>query len=81
MDYFIVFCLQAKLPRGIENIRPHLRSTDNVPLLVNLFTDCTVESKSLIDFSHTDSRIGPEVVKLFPYSAQLSRKFTLFVNI
>ncbi|XP_059477239.1 transmembrane protein 94 isoform X2 [Neocloeon triangulifer] len=32
---------RAKLPRGIENIRPHLRHIDNVPLLVSLFTDCT----------------------------------------
>ncbi|XP_044733631.1 transmembrane protein 94 [Chrysoperla carnea] len=32
---------RAKLPRGIENIRPHLESIDNVPLLVSLFTDCT----------------------------------------
>ncbi|XP_063445351.1 transmembrane protein 94-like [Mytilus trossulus] len=35
---------RAKLPRGIENIRPHLQSIDNVPLLVNLFTDCTPET-------------------------------------
>lgn len=33
--------MQAKLPKGIENIRPHLESIDNVPLLVSLFTDCT----------------------------------------
>jgi hypothetical protein len=33
--------LQAKLPRGIMNIRPHLKNVDNVPLLVPLFTDCT----------------------------------------
>ncbi|XP_074647794.1 transmembrane protein 94-like isoform X2 [Tubulanus polymorphus] len=32
---------RAKLPKGIENIRPHLQSVDNVPLLVSLFTDCT----------------------------------------
>ncbi|XP_065338638.1 transmembrane protein 94 isoform X2 [Cloeon dipterum] len=32
---------RAKLPRGIENIRPHLQHIDNVPLLVSLFTDCT----------------------------------------
>lgn len=36
--------LQAKLPRGIENIRPHLECIDNVPLLVSLFTDCTPEA-------------------------------------
>ncbi|KAK6643306.1 hypothetical protein RUM43_004811 [Polyplax serrata] len=32
---------RAKLPRGVENIRPHLDLIDNVPLLVSLFTDCT----------------------------------------
>uniref|UniRef100_A0AAF5PZI1 Cation-transporting P-type ATPase C-terminal domain-containing protein n=1 Tax=Wuchereria bancrofti TaxID=6293 RepID=A0AAF5PZI1_WUCBA len=37
---------KAKLPSGetwnkrIKNIRPHLENVDNVPLLVNLFTDC-----------------------------------------
>lgn len=31
---------KAQLPSGIENIRPHLENIDNVPLLVNLFTDC-----------------------------------------
>lgn len=31
----------AKLPKGIENIRPHLENVDNVPLLVPLFTDCS----------------------------------------
>lgn len=32
---------RAKLPKGIENIRPHLETVDNVPLQVSLFTDCT----------------------------------------
>uniref|UniRef100_A0A1B6BXT8 Cation-transporting P-type ATPase C-terminal domain-containing protein n=1 Tax=Clastoptera arizonana TaxID=38151 RepID=A0A1B6BXT8_9HEMI len=32
---------RAKLPRGIDKIRPHLEQVDNVPLLVSLFTDCT----------------------------------------
>lgn len=32
---------RARLPKGIENIRPHLENVDNVPLLVSLFTDCT----------------------------------------
>ncbi|XP_076443312.1 transmembrane protein 94-like isoform X2 [Babylonia areolata] len=32
---------RAQLPRGIDQIRPHLEQVDNVPLLVNLFTDCT----------------------------------------
>jgi hypothetical protein len=35
---------RAKLPRGIENIRPHLENIDNVPLLVSLFTDCSAEA-------------------------------------
>ncbi|XP_027057487.1 transmembrane protein 94-like isoform X1 [Pocillopora damicornis] len=39
-DYWF-FSNRAKLPRGIQNIRPHLESVDNVPLLVPLFTDCT----------------------------------------
>ena len=32
---------RAQLPCGIENIRPHLATMDNVPLLVSLFTDCS----------------------------------------
>ncbi|XP_057323877.1 transmembrane protein 94 isoform X3 [Microplitis mediator] len=31
---------RAKLPRGIDKIRPHIEMVDNVPLLVSLFTDC-----------------------------------------
>ncbi|KAI5723093.1 hypothetical protein M8J76_001286 [Diaphorina citri] len=31
---------RARLPRGIENIRPHLKAVDNVPLQVSLFTEC-----------------------------------------
>uniref|UniRef100_A0A3B4DQM9 Cation-transporting P-type ATPase C-terminal domain-containing protein n=1 Tax=Pygocentrus nattereri TaxID=42514 RepID=A0A3B4DQM9_PYGNA len=38
-------CLQAKLPKGIENVRPHLEHIDNVPLLVPLFTDCTSQTE------------------------------------
>lgn len=37
--YNVIF-LKAKLPRGIEKIRPHIELIDNVPLLVSLFTDC-----------------------------------------
>ena len=45
---------RAKLPRGVENIRPHLEHVDNVPLLVPLFTDCTPEGDTfhLRHFSH-----------------------------
>ena len=35
---------RAQLPKGIENIRPHLETMDNVPLLVSLFTDCTPQN-------------------------------------
>ncbi|KAL1453212.1 hypothetical protein WDU94_007377 [Cyamophila willieti] len=31
---------RARLPRGIENIRPHLGNVDNIPLQVSLFTEC-----------------------------------------
>ncbi len=41
--HFLRVCFQfigpAKLPRGVSVIREHLRETDNVPLLVPLFTD------------------------------------------
>lgn len=36
---------QAKLPRGIHQVRPHLKNIDNVPLLVPLFTDCSPDSE------------------------------------
>ncbi|ODN05210.1 hypothetical protein Ocin01_01491 [Orchesella cincta] len=35
---------RAKLPIGIEQVRPHLENVDNVPLLVSLFTDCTADN-------------------------------------
>jgi len=35
---------RAKLPKGIKLIRPHIENTDNVPLLVPLFTDCIASS-------------------------------------
>ena len=34
----------AKLPKGIDEVRPHLANVDNVPLLVPLFTDCTPDA-------------------------------------
>ncbi|CAB1338150.1 unnamed protein product, partial [Coregonus sp. 'balchen'] len=43
---FLEDCNRAKLPRGIHQVRPHLKNIDNVPLLVPLFTDCTPESES-----------------------------------
>uniref|UniRef100_A0A8C1QLY2 Transmembrane protein 94 n=1 Tax=Cyprinus carpio TaxID=7962 RepID=A0A8C1QLY2_CYPCA len=41
---FLEDCNRAKLPRGIHQVRPHLKNIDNVPLLVPLFTDCTPET-------------------------------------
>ncbi|XP_061665554.1 transmembrane protein 94 isoform X4 [Syngnathoides biaculeatus] len=41
---FLEDCNRAKLPRGIQQVRPHLKNIDNVPLLVPLFTDCTPET-------------------------------------
>ena len=35
---------RAKLPKGVELIRSHIKNVDNVPLLVPLFTDCTASS-------------------------------------
>lgn len=41
---------RAKLPKGIENIRPHLETVDNIPLQVSLFTDCTPDlTKEMIE--------------------------------
>ncbi|KAK2821061.1 hypothetical protein Q5P01_024020 [Channa striata] len=41
---FLEDCNRAKLPRGIRQVRPHLKNIDNVPLLVPLFTDCTQDT-------------------------------------
>ena len=35
---------RARLPKGIDQVRPHLERVDNVPLLVPLFTDCTTDT-------------------------------------
>ena len=41
---------RAKLPRGIDEIRPHIENVDNVPLLVSLFTDCTpAATREMVD--------------------------------
>jgi hypothetical protein len=36
--------VQAKMPHGVEAIKRHLQEVDNVPLLVNLYTDATPSS-------------------------------------
>lgn len=38
-DPAYVFPNRAQLPKGVSNVRPHLETKDNVPLLVNLYTD------------------------------------------
>jgi len=49
---------RAKLPRGVENIRPHLEHVDNVPLLVPLFTDCTPEAtKEMVTIMQENSEV------------------------
>ncbi|XP_075158243.1 transmembrane protein 94-like protein l(2)k05819 isoform X2 [Haematobia irritans] len=49
---------RAKLPRGIENIRPHLEKVDNVPLQVSLFTDCSAEAtRQMLDIMQSYGEI------------------------
>ncbi|KAJ2785207.1 hypothetical protein H4R18_000658 [Coemansia javaensis] len=36
--------IKARLPRGIENIRPHLEEVDDIPLQISLFAECTPEA-------------------------------------
>ncbi|KAF9913999.1 hypothetical protein BX616_009167 [Lobosporangium transversale] len=38
--YLESYDIKAQLPRGIENIRPHLESVDDIPLHVSLFAEC-----------------------------------------
>lgn len=49
---------RAKLPKGIDNIRPHIENVDNVPLLVSLFTDCTPEAtKEMIEIMQENEEV------------------------
>ncbi|CAG8597551.1 12236_t:CDS:10 [Cetraspora pellucida] len=36
--------IKARLPRGVVNIRDHLMETDDIPLQVSLFSECTPET-------------------------------------
>ena len=48
----------ARLPKGIDNIRPHIEKVDNVPLLVSLFTDCTTQTiTSMIEIMQENSEV------------------------
>ncbi|XP_025836473.1 transmembrane protein 94-like [Agrilus planipennis] len=57
---------RAKLPRGIDKIRPHIENIDNVPLLVSLFTDCTAATTK--EMVHIMQDYG-EVICVFGSSA------------
>lgn len=42
--------VHARMPYGVEEIKNHLKTVDNVPLLVNLYTDATPETvKSMVE--------------------------------
>ena len=50
--------IRARLPKGIDNVRPHITSVDNVPLLVPLFTDCTTEAvQEMIEIMQENSEV------------------------
>ncbi|KAJ2401653.1 hypothetical protein GGI23_001255 [Coemansia sp. RSA 2559] len=36
--------IKARLPRGIENIRQHLKDVDDIPLQISLFAECTADA-------------------------------------
>ncbi|KAJ2702444.1 hypothetical protein FB645_004263 [Coemansia sp. IMI 203386] len=36
--------IKARLPRGIESIRPHLAEVDDIPLQISLFAECAPDS-------------------------------------
>lgn len=36
--------IKARLPRGIDKIRPHLENVDDIPLHVSLFAECAPEA-------------------------------------
>ena len=48
----------AKLPVGIDSVRPHIENVDNVPLLVPLFTDCSTDSvREMIEIMQENSEV------------------------
>ena len=50
--------IKAQLPKGIDNVRAHLKHVDNVPLLVPLFTDCSTEAiKEMIKIMQENGEI------------------------
>ncbi len=77
---------RAKLPKGIENIRPHLENVDNVPLLVSLFTDCVPEAtKDMIaimqEYGEVVCVVGSSANMLnMPIFLQADARYELFIN-
>ena len=51
--------MKARLPRGIDNIRPHLENVDDVPLHVSLFAEC--QPKTIVEMIRIFQEYG-EVV-------------------
>lgn len=35
---------KSKIPRGVQNVRPHLEAVDDIPLRISLFAECDPES-------------------------------------
>ena len=55
MCVYVCMCVcAARLPHGVESIRKHLQTVDNVPLLVSLYTDATPH-KYAHTFTYTHS--------------------------
>jgi len=52
---------RAKLPRGVDEIRPHIENVDNVPLLVSLFTDCTPSATRQMVSTSLDYLVVPNL--------------------
>ncbi|OZJ02713.1 hypothetical protein BZG36_03847 [Bifiguratus adelaidae] len=42
--YMQSYDINARLPRGIDQIRPHLQDVDDIPLHVSLFAECSPEA-------------------------------------
>ncbi|KAF9899771.1 hypothetical protein EC991_008337 [Linnemannia zychae] len=68
--YLESYDIKAQLPRGIENIRPHLEAVDDIPLHVSLFAECGPEAaadmiKIFQDYGEVaDISVGMEPIKM-----------------
>ena len=71
---------RAQLPRGIENIRPHLETMDNVPLLVSLFTDCVpATTKEMLKIMQVSVyRLGVGIIDEGTYASGFERAYSLY---